>query len=320
MNPSVNRSADSPQSPANPQQEPPEQTINRPLPPSQSNSGATSQEQITAQTSEVADTEPETPLDTSRQQPIPPPSEPLQYRAIGLVRGQYMPSVEQFTQGTLLATDHTLIDAVLLGRVMSLVKNHLNLAESHLWVVYPRTRKEDDKLHVQIVGVWEPERLNKTTPTETGEVPSTDETGTLGQTHPEKNSKVPDGYFSIRGEVIYQSREEQHLIAKIIQAPRKPSDKPKFFKLKLKGSLADKMVGHFWDFQVQRQGDDLVIQEGTDIAQLRAKKPKKSFKGKGQGGQKPRPPQRTGDRPATATPPRGDKPLPKPIKKQKPPN
>ncbi len=96
-----------------------------------------------------------------RGQPIPPPSEPMQYRAIGLVRGQYTPSEEQFTRGALNAEDGTEIDAVLLGRVMSLVKNHLDLEKPHLWVVYPRTRQNDDGLHVQIVGVWEPENLNR---------------------------------------------------------------------------------------------------------------------------------------------------------------
>ena len=96
-----------------------------------------------------------------RAQPIPPPSEPMQYRAIGLVRGKYAPSEEQFTRGNLHAEEGTEIDAVLLGRVMSLVKNHLDLEQPHLWVVYPRTRQNDDKLHVQIVGVWEPEKLNR---------------------------------------------------------------------------------------------------------------------------------------------------------------
>jgi len=43
-------------------------------------------------------------------------------------------SDEQFTQGTLVATDGTEIN-VRLGRIMSLVKNHLNLEQEHLWVV-----------------------------------------------------------------------------------------------------------------------------------------------------------------------------------------
>src|SRR4028118_1329030 len=187
------------------------------------------------------------PLDVQRQQPIPPPSEPMQYRAIGLVRGQYMPSAEQLTRGTLLASDGTLIDAVLLGRVMSLVKNHLSLDQSHLWVVYPRSRQEDGNLHVQIVGVWEPEKLNQTT---SSEVPDSEEASekSPGETSPEVSEPevspvLKDGYFSIRGEVIYQSRDEEQVIIKIKQSPRKETEKTKFFKLKLNGFLGERVVG-----------------------------------------------------------------------------
>lgn len=311
MNPSVNRSSESLQSPDNPQQ-PPEQTVAPLQPSSQPKTSATNSEETTSQTAAIADSDLATPLDTGRPHPIPAPSEPMQYRAIGLVRGQYMSSVEQFTQGSLLAADQTLIDAVLLGRVMSLVKNHLNLSEAHLWVVYPRTRKEDDKLHLQIVGVWEPDKLSQETSTQPSESSSAAE-----DTPAVQDSGVTDGYFSIRGEVIYQSREEEHVIVKIRQAPRKEGDKPKFFKLKLQGAFADKMVGHFWDFQVQRQGDALVIQQGQDIGSLRSQKEKKPFKGKRPPGKRPFSSQPRSDRPVAG--PKRREPLPKPIKREGPP-
>uniref|UniRef100_A0ACD5H329 Uncharacterized protein n=1 Tax=Desertifilum tharense IPPAS B-1220 TaxID=1781255 RepID=A0ACD5H329_9CYAN len=74
---------------------------------------------------------------------------------------------------------------------------------------------------------------------------------------------------------------------------------------------------------VQRQGDRLVIQEGTSVAQLPSKRRKKPpFKrgGKGGGG-KPRSqrPTRPGDRSASASTPapqRRDAPLPKPLKRK----
>ena len=99
----------------------------------------------------------------------------MQYRAIGLVRGRYHASSEQFTQGTLLTTDGVELNAVLLGRIMSLVKNHLDLEKEHLWVVYPRTRQENDTLHLQIVGVWEPENLAKQPTEEDDEDSESDE-------------------------------------------------------------------------------------------------------------------------------------------------
>lgn len=101
----------------------------------------------------------------SRYQPIAPPSEPMQYRAIGLIRGTYTPDEDdQLNRGSLTTEEGVAIEAVLLGRVTSLVKKHLDLTSPHLWVVYPRTRRaeddaEDQDLHVQIVGVWEPETL-----------------------------------------------------------------------------------------------------------------------------------------------------------------
>jgi hypothetical protein len=249
--------------------------------------------------------------DLSTELPIPPAGEVMQYRAIGLVRGRYIPSLEQFTQGSLLSTDSTLIDTVLLGRVMSLVKKHVDLSQDHLWVVYPRVGKEDNKLHLQIVGIWEPETLK-----------SQDEPA---ESPPEPTEIPKDGYFSIRGDVIYQSTEDPHLIVKIKQAPRKQGDKPKFFKLKLQGSLADKMVGHFWELNVQRQGELLVIESGTDICELPKSKPiRKKFppkKGSYPGSQKPIISKPIKDNKANTEshPPNlFRKPIPKPSKRQPP--
>jgi hypothetical protein len=240
-----------------------------------------------------------------------------------------MPSAEQLTRGTLLATDGTLIDAVLLGRVMSLVKNHLSLDQAHLWVVYPRTRQEDGNLHVQIVGVWEPEKLNQTpspeasSPEEAPEEPAVETSSDLSET--DASLVLNNGYFSIRGEVIYQSREEEQVIIKIKQAPRRESEKMKFFKLKLKGVLGDRVVGHFWDLHIQLQGSTLMIQEANDIGLLPAKKrpggKRPPFKGRRSDGRKPgsnQRPVRKGERPATATAnttPNAKTPLPKPVKR-----
>ncbi|MDB9325825.1 hypothetical protein PN435_06485, partial [Nodularia spumigena CS-590/02] len=175
-----------------------------------------------------------------RLRPIPPPSEPMQYRAIGLVRGRYLASSEQFTQGTLLTKDGVELNAVLLGRIMSLVKNHLDLEKDHLWVVYPRTRQENDTLHLQIVGVWEPENLAPQ-PTQEDKADSVSQKLETTDDHaPENPEEFSDGSFSVRGEVVYQSFDAKSLVVKIKQAPRKSTDKPKYFKLKLQGVLSTK--------------------------------------------------------------------------------
>jgi len=269
--------------------------------------------------------------DSNRQQPIPPPSEPMQYRAIGLVRGRYSSSAEQFTQGTLTATDGTEINAVLLGRIMSLVKNHLDLEQEHLWVVYPRSGQQDASLHLQIVGVWEPEKLSR-------QIPATERPTLEEKTvAPSQGSKVStpeavqlsleieDGYFSVRGEVIYQSVSDGHFVVKIKQAPRKESEQPKYFKLKLQGNLGTKAVGQFWDLQVKRQAETLMLQEGVAIAvlpskpKLRKNKPRQEgYAGSKRNLDTPRPIPKTGNT-QSVTRPVLKTPSPKPIKRQKPP-
>lgn len=203
--------------------------------------------------------------------PIPPASEPLQYRAIGLILGKYVPSIEEFNQGIILADDGAEIDAVILGRIMSLIKNHLDLEQSHLWVVYPRIRKEDNKLHAQIMGIWDPQlvlkQLDESTESEdSADVPTIPSIETLG---------IPNSYFSIRGEVIYQSRETREIFVKIRQAPKKQTEEERYFKIRLVGDLPQKLVGNFWDFDVVRVDNDLEIRSGQFVAPLRAKLPRK---------------------------------------------
>ncbi|HEY9623384.1 MAG TPA: hypothetical protein V6C78_23710 [Crinalium sp.] len=264
-----------------------------------------------------------------RQQPIPPASEPMQYRAIGLVKGKYTPLEEQFTRGMLVTEDGTTIDAVLLGRVMSLVKKHLDLEQSHLWVVYPRTREKDNDLHVQIVGVWEPEKLNKVS--DGGDLEQSDDDTSADATEDAQASDTPeDGYFSVRGEVLFYSPDDQRLIVKIQQSPRKGAEQGKSFKLNLKGTVEGKSVGYFWDFNVRREDNLLVVQDGTMIKMVPPKKHKTKRPTRGGGrppaGKKrwdgPREgssrPQVGGDRPSSVTaPPVRKAPLPKPVKKSK---
>lgn len=328
MSPSVNRSPDSPESSG--ALSPKTASVQN-----QHSESLTDDSSNAINLADTADSTEKMPVDIQRQQPIPPPSEPRQFRAIGLIRGQYMPSAEQLTRGTLLAADGTLIDAVLLGRVMSLVKNHLSLDQPHLWVVYPRSRQEDGNLHVQIVGVWEPEKLHRTesseaSSTDTEEVdseqaPSPPESETSPDiSEPDVPRVLNDGYFSIRGEVIYYAREEEQVVVKIKQSPRKEADKIKFFKLKLKGALGERVVGHFWDFHIQLQGSTLAIQEANDIGLMPAKKRpkggKKPFnkKQKRPDGKRPvstQRPMNKGEQPATATPPKRREPVPKPVKR-----
>ncbi len=246
--------------------------------------------------------------DLSSQQPIPSPSEPMQYRAIGLVRGVYQPSEEQFNRGTLVTEDGTHLDAVLLGQVMSLVKKYLELEQPYLWVVYPRTRDKQETLHVQIVGVWSDDGFGAE------DEDSDEEKSEAAQVNPGGlTAPLQDGYFSVRGQVVFHSPEKQFVLVKIQQAPRKSSDRPKDFKLKLLGTLEGQPIGYFWDLQVQRQGNALAITKGTSVAMVPLKKRKKSGsphpKKKSDGA-------RSGPSKPVAAPKKGPRIVERPIKRQ----
>lgn len=248
-----------------------------------------------------------------RQQPIPPPSEPKQYRAIGVVRGRYTSSQEEFTRGTLFTPDGTEYNAVLLGRVMSLVRNHIDLEKDHLWVVYPRTREGEKELHIQIVGVWEPETL-KRQPDELSEAGSpAPETPAVDE---ETDPGVEDGYFSIRGEVVFHSPEEQNTVVKIQQAPRKNSQKAKSFKLGLQGVLdSPKTLGYFWDLNVKLQDNALVIQDGTCVGLAPPKKKSKEMESRGT---RPRKPMETSSRSAAGRGAGRPSASPRPVSRREP--
>jgi uncharacterized membrane protein YgcG len=205
--------------------------------------------------------------------PFPAPSEPLQYRAIGIVHGRYEPSEERITQGTLHTDDGVAIDAVLLGRVLSLVRKHLDLSANHPWVVYPRTR-EGGGLHTQIVGVWslnpdglkaEKEDLSDEEEGEHFEESGEPEKGPL--LYSTANLDGVNGFFSVRGEIAFQSQQEGFVLLKIRQQSKKK--KPgRAFKLRLEGTLPDNARGQFWDIEVRRDSETLTIQDGTPITTL----------------------------------------------------
>jgi hypothetical protein len=241
-----------------------------------------------------------------RYQPIAPPSEPMQYRAIGLVRGTYEPSeADQLNRGNLTTEDGHVIDSVLLGRITSLVKKHIDLSMPHLWVVYPRTRREldndDQDLHLQIVGVWEPETLGLP-----GEAPSSDdendEDDEAANEKPDLSDLPPvdDNFFSIRGEVIKYTPEDQCIAVKILQGVRRTPSSSKPFKLLIHGTIEGRTVGYFWDFKVRRDAKVLVLSEATMVGIV---PPKKRAKGSGGGGGP-----RRGGRPNMRSGPGGSRP------------
>ncbi|MEO0520444.1 MAG: hypothetical protein AAF171_24450 [Cyanobacteria bacterium P01_A01_bin.116] len=222
--------------------------------------------------------EPEAPPEPQPLGPIPIPSERMQYRAIGLIKGRYIASEEQFNRGDIALEDGTLIDAVLLGRVTSLIKKHVDLETPHLWVVYPRTLyKEENEpaLHMQIVGIWEPETLS-------AKKAEQDEEEGPGILSSEAAEEKHCDRFSIRGEVAKYSEEDSEIVINIVQKSKSESAKPKRpFKLLVKGTLNGRTTGYFWDLEVEREGGLLVLKSAKSIAVVPPKKKSKDDRKRG---------------------------------------
>ena len=182
-----------------------------------------------------------------RNHPITQVTEPLQYRAIGLVRAIYKPEESEcFTKGYLLDQKGDEVEAVVLGRVITLMRRHLDMDKPHLWVVYPRSRKSE-QLHLQIAGIWDPYKLND-----------------IKEKYLNKNPlelleecDLSDNYFSIRGELIYVNTQKKEFVMKICSLPQAKKLKNNNFKIVIKGELSLELLNNFLSLDVIREGSKL---------------------------------------------------------------
>ena len=187
--------------------------------------------------------------------PIPSVTDPLQYRAIGIVRGIYKPQDdENFTRGAIIDSKGNEIDSVVLGRVITLIRNHVPLEKPHLWVVYPRCRNNQN-LHLQISGIWEPSTLKK-------DVIEKEELNENSSCKVDSDDLLEgDDYFSIRGELIFTKPEEKDVVIKIRQKPRNQQKKALPFKVNLKGEIPINYLKHFISLDVRRVGYQLLVED-----------------------------------------------------------
>jgi len=194
--------------------------------------------------------------------PIPSVTDPLQYRAIGIVRGIYKPQDdENFTRGALIDSKGNEIDSVVLGRVIPLIRNHVSLEKPHLWVVYPRCRNNQN-LHLQITGIWEPSTLKK-------DLTEKEELNESSNFKVDSDDLVEgDDYFSIRGELIFTKPEEKELVIKIRQKPRNQQKKALPFKVNLKGEVPISYLKHFISLHARRIDFQLFVEDFQVIAPI----------------------------------------------------
>ena len=178
--------------------------------------------------------------------PIQEVTNKLQYRAIGIFEGIYKPNnKDQLNRGTLTDKDGKIIDTVILGKALSLIKKFINLENNYFWIVYPRN-KNTNNLHLQVAGIWDPYQLNKV------------------ENNLEKEPyeileelNLSNNYFSIRGELVYVNTQKGEVVIKICSSPNSKRLKDPTFKIIIEGEIPLQFLNNFVSLDVIRDGNIL---------------------------------------------------------------
>ena len=181
--------------------------------------------------------------------PIPKVTNQLQYRAIGIVNGKFIPhDNEQLNRGFLTDNKGEKIETVVLGKALSLLKKHIDLKKSYFWVVYPKN-KNTQNLHLQVAGIWEPYQLN--------DFPNDSSTINFSKLLEELDLK--DNYFSVRGDLVFINTQKKEVVIKICSDSKLKNLKNKNFKLVIRGELSLKLLNSFVSLDVIREGNSLQL-------------------------------------------------------------
>ncbi len=181
--------------------------------------------------------------------PIPKVTNKLQYRAIGIVNGKFIPNDSgQLNRGFLTDNKGEKIETVVLGKALSLLKKHIDLNKSYFWIVYPKN-KNTQNLHLQIGGIWDPFQLNNF-PKDSSETDITKLLATLD---------LKDNYFSVRGELVFVNVQNKEFFIKVCFASKQKNLKNKNFKLVIKGEIPLALLNSFLSLNVTREGNSLKL-------------------------------------------------------------
>ena len=192
--------------------------------------------------------------------PIQEVTNKLQYRAIGIVEGIYKPNnIEQLTRGTLTDKEGKIIDTVILGKALSLIKKYINLEKSYFWIVYPRN-KNTNNLHLQVTGIWDPYQLNQI------------DTSEKDPNELLEELNLNNNYFSIRGELVYVNTQKKEFVIKICSSPNSKKLKNPTFKIIIEGEIPLKFLNSFVSLDVIKDGNTLRMVEYEMIEKIISKK------------------------------------------------
>ena len=181
--------------------------------------------------------------------PIPKVTNKLQYRAIGIVNGKFIPhDIEHLNRGFLTDNNGEKMETVVLGKALSLLKKHIDLKKSYFWVVYPKN-KNTQNLHLQVAGIWDPYQLNDF-PNDSSKLNFPKLLDELG---------LKDNYFSVRGELVFVNIQKKEFVIKVCSASKQKNLKKKNFKLMIKGELFLELLNSFVSLDVLREGNSLKL-------------------------------------------------------------
>jgi hypothetical protein len=181
--------------------------------------------------------------------PIPKVTNKLQYRAIGIVNGKFIPhSNEQINRGYIIDNNGEKIETVVLGKALSLLRKYIDIEKSYFWVVYPKN-KNTQNLHLQVAGIWDPYQFN--------DVPNDSSKANFSKLLEKLNLK--DNYFSVRGELVFVNTQKKEVVIKICPTSKLQNLKKKNFKLNIKGEISLELLNSFVSLDVFRDGNSLKL-------------------------------------------------------------
>ena len=194
--------------------------------------------------------------------PIQEVTNKLQYRAIGIVKGIYKPNnIDQLNRGTLTDKEGKILETVLLGKAIALIKKYINLEKDYFWIVYPRN-KNINNLHLQVAGIWDPYQLNQ-----------------LDKNNSEKDPNelleelnLNNKYFSIRGELVYVNTKKKEIVIKICSSPPSKRSNYSTFKIIIEGEIPLQFLNNFVSLDVIRDGNTLKMVKYEIIEKIKSEK------------------------------------------------
>ena len=194
--------------------------------------------------------------------PIQEVTNKLQYRAIGIVKGIYKPNnIDQLHRGTLTDKEGKILETVILGKAISLIKKYINLEKDYFWIVYPRN-KNINNLHLQVAGIWDPYNLNQVDHNNSEKDPN--------ELLEELN--LNNNYFSIRGELVYVNTQKKEIVIKICSSPPSKISKYSTFKIIIEGEISLQFLNNFISLDVIRDGSKLRMNKYEIIENIKTEK------------------------------------------------